>query len=148
MDFIKKNKNLCIFIGCILIFLLVLFIFLKQFMVDPTKDSYGDRLSGIENVKINNDRLKDMINELSKDSKVDKITYRINGRLVNIIIIVNGDTSIDDAKGLANKTLEYFKDEEKKYYDIQVLLDSEKDSEDYPTIGYKHKTSDNLVWKQ
>lgn len=147
MDFIKKNKNLCIFIGCILVFLIVLFIFLKQFMVDPTKDSYGDRLSGIEKVRINDDRMNDMVNELSKDSKVNKITYRIKGRLVNIIISVN-DYPIDDAKGLANKTLEYFKDEEKKYYDIQVLLDSEKDSDGYPTIGYKHKTSDNLVWKQ
>jgi len=149
MNFFNKHKKLCIVLICLLIFLIVLFIFLKQFMVDSSKDFYGDRLKGIENVKINNDRMKDMENEISKNENINSVNYDLRGRLVNITISVKENVSLDEAKGYADKTLEYFEEDEKKYYDVQIFLTSDKkDSEEFPMIGYKHKTSSNLVWKQ
>ena len=61
------------------------------------------------------------------------------------------DDSLEEetAKNYANKILENLSDDVKSYYDIQVLVDSDnEESEVYPIIGYKHKTTDMFVWKQ
>ena len=71
----------------------------------------------------------------------------MEGRLINITIKVSDDVGVDTAKEYANKSLEYFSDKEKEYYDIEIILSSvNNNSEVYPLFGYKHKTSTSIVW--
>lgn len=147
MKFIKNNKLLVIFLGIVLIFIIFIIIIFSKFIINKNVDEYGNRLSGIENVAIKDSSIKKMKSEFEKDEKVEKISYKLKGRLINIIFEIKDGTKLEDAKALGNKVLEYFDDEEKKYYDIEVFLkNTNEKNEEYPVIGYKHKSSDALVW--
>lgn len=144
MEFFKKNKKLVMGIGIALVILLVLV--LIKLLIFPTigKDRYGNRLDGIEQVKINDDSMTRMAQELSRENGIENVDTDIKGRIVNIMVDVKPGTKVEDAKKIADKTLEYFSDDQKEYYDIQVFLTSS--DENYPYIGYKHKTSKEFKW--
>lgn len=147
MKFIKNNKLLTIFLGIVLLFIIFIGAILSKFIINKETDEYGNRLEGIENVAVKDSSIKNMKKELEADDSINKLTYKLKGRLINIIIEVKDGTSLDSAKAFGNKTLEYFDDEEKAYYDIQVFLKNSNElNEEYPIIGYKHKTSASLVW--
>lgn len=146
MSFIKKHKKLCI-VGIILLVLLVLLIVLfKTFSVDYSLDEYGDRLDGIEKVEIKKSVSDKLVSEIKDIESVKKVNYRLKGRLVYIEIMFNEDVSIENAKEIAAKSLEYFTDNQKAFYDFEFILTNEKETEGYPELGSKHKSSDNIVW--
>ena len=105
------------------------------------------RLKGINDVKISSSTEKKLENEMKELSEVKDCNYRLQGRLIYINITFNEGVSIDTAREVSNKVLEYFDEDEKKYYDMELILTNEnKDSEGYPEMGYKHKTSESIVW--
>ena len=66
---------------------------------------------------------------------------------MNFIIEVNADVDLTTSRAFADKIAEKLSDDIKSFYDIQVYLTcSDKESELYPTIGYKHKTSVGFKW--
>lgn len=144
MKFLKKNKKIVIGVAIAVAILLV--VFLVKILIFPTfgKDRYGNRLDGIEQVRINQDSMTKMEQELSTSSSVENVNTDVKGRIVNIMIEVKAGTKVEDAKKLANQTLEHFTGDQKEYYDIQVFLTSS--DENYPYIGYKHKTSKEFKW--
>ena len=146
MSFIKKHKKLCI-VGIVLLVLLVLLIVLfKTFSVDYSLDEYGDRLDGIEKVEIKKSVSDKLVSEIKDIESVKKVNYRLKGRLVYIEIMFNEDVSVENAKEIAAKSLEYFTDDQKAFYDFEFILTNEKETEGYPELGSKHKSSDNIVW--
>lgn len=144
MEFFKKNKKLVVGIGIVLGVLLV-FLFIKM-LIFPTlgKNRYGNRLDGIEQVRINDDSMTKMEQELTGSNGVETVKTDVKGRIVNIMMAVKAETKVEDAKKVADKTLEYFTTDQKEYYDIQVFLTSS--DQNYPYIGYKHKTSKSFMW--
>ena len=146
MNFIKKHKKLCI-VGFILIVLFVmLVVLLKSFSVDYSVDEYGDRLEGISKVEISSKVSNTLVSEIKKLDQVKKVNYRLKGRLVYIEITFNEEVAVENAREIAEKTLDYFTDKQKEYYDFQFILSNEKDLEGYPELGSKHKSSENIVW--
>ena len=146
MNFIKKHKKLCI-VGFILIVLFVmLVVLLKSFSVDYSVDEYGDRLEGISKVEISSKVSNTLVSEIKKLDQVKKVNYRLKGRLVYIEITFNDEVAVENAREIAEKTLDYFTDKQKEYYDFQFILSNEKDLEGYPELGSKHKSSENIVW--
>ena len=147
MKFVMKHKLLFIILIIILVLVFAVSILLKEFSVDNSKDEYGDRLDGIEDVKISKSDSNKLIDGIEELEDVKKCTYRLQGRLIYITITFNEGVELDKAKEIGNKVLEYLDDEEKKYYDVQVILkSSSKDSTDFPKMGYKHKSSESIVW--
>lgn len=145
MNFIKNNKVMCIIIGVILIFVIGAFLLLKTFF--PSGNEYGNRLKGIDKVKISSKRLKEAEKKIEDRKKIKSAKVFIKGRLIKIIITVEEDADIDDMKDYALERLELFKEKELKYYDVQIYLNNEKaDAKHYPAIGYKHKTSEKIKW--
>ena len=95
MDFIKKHKLLVSFITIFLIIIVISFILLKQFFVDTSKDEYGNRLDGIEDVAITENDISKFEEEVSGLNEVEKATYRVQGRLIYISISFNEDVTIE-----------------------------------------------------
>jgi preprotein translocase subunit SecF len=147
MEFIKHHKLLVAFIAIVLIVIIGTFILLRQFFVDTSKDEYGNRLDGIEEVAVEEKTKTKLKTEISALEEVEDITYREQGRLIYIEITFKEGVSLETAKEIASKTLEYFSDKQKSYYDIQAILTNKnEEAEGYPKIGYKHKTSEEFVW--
>lgn len=146
MKFIKKHK-----IEFIALLTIIIICILGYFAIKPLlgndSNKYGNRLDGIENVKITDEQVKKLTSEMEENKDVKSIKYDLQGRLIYIILEVSNETAVDVSKGYANKILNYFDDEQKTYYDMQVIIKSDsEESEVYPIIGAKHKTSTSFIW--
>ena len=143
MKFIKKNINIILGV-LILVLILGVGIFLKvMFFPSDSKVIYGNRLEGIEKVKIKDSKIKDMKKAISDTSK--SVNIRIAGRIIYVDTVVNKDVNLETAKGYGNKILELLSEEEKNYYDVQLMIDKE-DSSQFPIIGYKHHANAAIIW--
>lgn len=142
--FVKNHKKQCL-IGGIIFLILFIIIMLWLFIVPLFSDNkYGDRLKGIEDHKISSSTIEEIKNTLKENQAVSEVNYNNEGRILDFIIIVSGDMKKEDAKSLGDVILENIKDDDKSYYDIQVLIDTEEENDNYPIAGYKHKTEDNF----
>lgn len=147
MNFIKSHKKLLILFIIILIAIMLILLLLKSFNIDYSKSEYGDRLNGIKSHEIKKETQKKLKEELESLNEVKKCEYRLQGRLINIKLTMTDGVNINDAKEISKKVLDYFSDDDKKFYDIQIFLKNENDKmEGYPKIGEKHKSIDSIVW--
>ncbi len=144
MNVIKNNKGIFITISIILIFLIVGLFLMKAFF--PSGNEYGNRLKGIEKVSFSKKEINKLEEEIKKRDKIKSVSINIKGKLINIIIKVEEDTSLDDMKDYCKEKLELFDEDELKYYDIQFYLINEKEKDGYPSIGYLHKSSEDIKW--
>ena len=144
MKFIKKHINTIVAILVFILVLIGLFILKGVFFPEENKAIYGNRLEGIDKVKISSstkEKVKDVFNEKSTSANV-----RIAGRIIYIEVKVNKDVTVDNAKSLANDALKVFTDDEKAYYDIQVIIENPENTEKFPIMGYKHHTKSDYSW--
>lgn len=145
MKMLKKNKYTVIAV-CIFI-LLVLFLYeAKQwFFPDTGKALYGDRLVG--KVEVSSETYDALVSKIKENPKVKEATVRENGKSINVYITVQADTSIEEAKALTNNMLEPFSDSQVGYYDFQVIVVKEEESENnFPIIGNKHHNGNGFSW--
>lgn len=148
LEFVKKHKVVLIVVAIALVLLILMFFGIKNaFFSNASKGKYGNRLDGIENYKIEDSNINDIKTMLTETGIVNKVTYDLEGRIINFIIEVQDEVDLVTSRSLADKIAEKFSDEIKSFYDIQVFLTCvNKESELYPTIGYKHKTSGGFKW--
>ena len=148
MKFIKNHLKefiLMLIAGGILIFCGVSFAIM---WFAGGSDVYGDRLDGIENVKLSDTYIKDVIKNIKEKEFVTDATYSLNGRLLSFIVTVADETNVDEAKKIGQIIIQGFNEEELAYYDLQFYLKDSGVNEEsrYPFIATKHKTSSEFVW--
>lgn len=146
LDYIKSHKIVVAAAVFAIIILLIVFMIIKTFFKGDENAIYGDRLKGINSVKITEKDQKELIKKIEDDSAVSKCTYSLQGKIINVIITVNDDVGLDTAKALAGKTLEVLDDSQKKFYDIQVFIKKNNGGNDFPIIGYKQNKKDGFSW--
>ena len=144
--FFNEHKKQCIIGG--IIFLAIFFIIIIWLFIVPvfSNNKYGDRLDGIEDHKISSSTIDEIENTLKENKQVSEVTYHNEGRILNFIITVSNDTKPEDAKALDDVILDKISHDDKGYYDIQILIDTEEENESYPIAGYKNKSSDDFVY--
>lgn len=148
-SFLKRHKGLIIFITIVMILFILMFLFVRSiFQVGEEGTLYGNRLNGIEKVKLNEDTLNKIVTDIKKYEQVTSASYRLEGKILNFLVDVKSDTTLESAKKLSDPILSALSEAEKSFYDIQVIITCNKDekNEIYPVIGYKHKTSSEFVW--
>lgn len=131
-------------------------------------DPYHTRLVNIEKYPIDSKKINDIKEKLIESGKVDKVSYNLEGRLINFEIYFVKDTALNDAKGIGAKVLEDFTKEQLAYYDLHITLINEEEYAEveaknkeleaaategkeqtrifavYPVFGTKHKTSETI----
>lgn len=149
MKLITKHK-FTVFVIIVYIIIVVFAFFINQtFFSNKNMPKWGDRLDGIEDVAIGSEQYVTMKLELEKNEKVEKVTYNLSGKTVNVVITVGEKVSKADAKKIGDTILKYFDDSQKAFYDFQVFVKKENVKlNDFPIIGYKHKTSTKIVWSK
>mgnify|MGYP001851549633 FL=1 len=146
MSFIRKNKFVIIAIGVFLILVVLVFQIATMFFPEEGTALYGDRLDGIEEVELSNSKLTKIESNLKSDGAVKEADVSVAGKIVEVIITVQDDTSVDTAKALNTKVLDSLSNKEKKFYDIQVFVKKDSEATDFPIIGYKHHAKDTFSW--
>lgn len=146
MSFIRKNKFVIIAIGVFLILVVLVFQIATMFFPEEGTALYGDRLDGIEEVELSNSKLTKIESNLKSDGAVKEADVSIAGKIVEVIITVQDDTSVETAKALNTKVLDSLSNKEKKFYDIQIFVKKDSEATDFPIIGYKHHAKDTFSW--
>ncbi len=141
-----RKKYIRIFLALVLVALLIGgLLFVKEMIFsNDEKVIYGNRLKGIEKVPIT-DETKNKIKEGLKEN-TSSVKVRISGKIIYIIMKVKEGTTLETAHNLGNKSLEYFSDDEKSFYDIQIMIDMEGESNQFPIIGYKQHSKGSIIW--
>ena len=148
MDFIKRHKfKLILLVLFLIVFVVALIALINLLYPDSRKDVYGNRLDGIEAVPIKTKIINEIEDKISDSDFVLEIDDLITGRLIKFTIYVKADTNKEEAKKLVTNITETFDSEIQKFYDIEVMIDEDKeDSTQYPIFAYKHKTNQDFVW--
>jgi len=148
--YFKENKTLFILIViamvCIVVSILLLF---KYFYFGNGGSNYGDRLEGIENVQISEDRTREVSSKIDENELVETTTVGVTGKRVDIRIVFREKATLVDAQGVALKSLDNFSDEEKAFYDFHFTLKQEatEKTEGFLTMGARNVNGSNLVWE-
>jgi len=142
---LKKHKVIILMFVCLIVLSIILIKLLDSYNNDAHA-IYGNRLEGIDKVKITDTTKKDIEKNIETEGKTEKISVTTQGKIINITITLKDDTSRDDAKKLSDKILEKLTDEQKKFYDIQVFINKKTDEASFPIIGYRHHTKEGFSW--
>ncbi len=147
MKYIKKNK-LTVFI--IVIFVVLVFIgayIYNLFFSSGRKEAYGNRLDGIEEVRISDDTYKQIVKSLKENKTVTDASTDCKGKIVNIIITVTDEETKENAKKISETVLKHFDKEQLEFYDIQVFVKKNNaELNDFPIIGYKQNGKSGFTW--
>ena len=149
MKFFKKNKITIIAI-CLFLLLILAFVWLKSFLVpDEGKAAYGNRLTEISKHPISDETFSNIENKVKEDSRVIGIKHNLHGKIINYMITVNNDVSINDAKGIASSLIPLFADDQLSYYSLQVyVLKEDSNLNNFPIVGYKGTKSGELIFSK
>ena len=145
--FYKKHSNVVnigglIIIGCVLIYGIVGF-----FNDNTSAPLYGNRLDGIRKVEIKKGRLKSMGEDLAKEEKISEAKVELEGKIIMVNVVVENDTSIDEAKKEATTITKHLEKDELKFYDIEIFVSKEDEKQNnFPIIGHKKADKDDFSW--
>lgn len=146
-SFFKKNKGTVIVVAAFILLFIIAFSMYRLFFPNIGKPMYGNRLDDIKNYEVTNEQKEKLVTDLQASDKVTKAECDIRGRLINVIVTVGNDVSKEDAKALAKSVLTSLEEDQKGYYDIQVFVQKEDESQnDFPIIGYKHHNNSDLIF--
>ena len=145
--FYKKNRVysilMLISIFCIISIIIGVIVY---FLSQTSKDVYGNRIEGIEEVKITETQKKELLKTIEINEKVGEVEVDIRGRLIYIIISLNDGTHAD-AETIAQAAVEVFSDEERKYYDLQFIVENKTETEEnFPIMGYIKAGNSVIKW--
>lgn len=144
---IVKKYRKQIKIGFIVLFIVLILLILLLFIFPSFKSNkYGNRLKDMDKHKISNEVIKKIEDKASSNDSVLKIDYRREGRVLNFTVTVDSNFGVDQAKEFVGGMISEIKEDDQKYYDIQIFVDSNENSNNYPIIGYKNKNSDKIVY--
>lgn len=157
LNYINKHKGLSVVVGLSLILLIIMLAIFISLFFSNGEDKYGNRLDGIEEVKISSSFLKEIETKLKEDENIVEANVRLQGKIIYIVFEVNNDISTDTAKLMASTTLEKFDEEELSFYDISYLIkwtkiietEEGKTKEEVTAIaGTKHPLKDSITWSK
>ena len=84
---------------------------------------------------------------MRENTNVLNVSNKVHGKIINLIITVNNELSVSDAKQLASDTVSLFENKELSYYSLQVYVIKEDESlNNFPIIGYKGTESEELIF--
>ena len=137
--FYKNNRIYCIMMAISIFCIALIGVAFLVYFINQTKtDAYGDRLNGIENVKITDKHKEEVIAGIKENKMVDKVT----------IVYLNSGKK-EDAQSIAIKSLDLLTDEEKEFYDINFTFSKESKSEQeasFIMMGYKKSDATIISW--
>ena len=133
-----------------LVFLLIIgvfgFITVKQYLyTDDKLTVYGNRLDGIDKVKITDEKKNEIIKMIKEKAGIKDAKIDIQGKIINVSITASEkENTKEEMQKLCTEILLKFSSEEIKFYDFQFFIKNE--DLNYNMIGYKNKISEEISY--
>lgn len=147
-EFYKRNRVYSILMIVSLVCIVSILVgVIVYFVGQTTRDKYGNRLDGIDNVKITDTKKSEVINKIKENELVNNVNIDIKGKLIYVNIELKTGKHAD-SEAICQTSLEAFSEDEKKFYDIQYIV-SNKDNnkeENFPVMGYIKAGNSVIKW--
>ena len=148
-SYFHNNKAIGLLFGIIAISMIIIIVFtLKYFYFGNGQTNYGDRLDGINAVKISAAKKSEIISKINADELVKACTIEITGKIVYINLEFENKSSLIEAESKALAVLDEFSEKEEAFYDFQFTLKqtSSADNDGFIISGAKNVKGTNLIW--
>lgn len=143
---INKNKGLAILLLLTIIFVIILLIIFIELLIGGSSNKYGNRLDGIDKVKISNETYESVKKEVEDTELVEKVETRLQGKIVYTTIELKDGITVEKAKEIATNTLDNYSEDKLKYYDFSFFLKWKGEEKDTVITGNKHHNLDSITW--
>ena len=143
---INKNKGLAILLLLTIIFVIILLIIFIELLIGGSSNKYGNRLDGIDKVKISNETYESVKKEVEDTELVEKVETRLQGKIVYTTIELKDGITVEKAKEIATNTLDNYSEDELKYYDFSFFLKWKGEEKDTVITGNKHHHLESITW--
>lgn len=123
MNYIKKHKLTAFVILVYIIVIGFLYFIYKLFIGSSGLPVYGDRLDGIENVPIKEEAINKIVEEISANESVLKVTKPyLNGKILKVVVTVVDNADLAKMKELSNIVINTLDNDQKAFYDIEFFI--------------------------
>ncbi len=146
LKWIKKNTGLVIVLLLTLVLLVFITIIFIKLLIGNSSGKYGNRLEGIEDVKITDETYDSVESEVMDTGMVLDVSIRIQGKIVYTTLVLKSDISANDAKVIASNTLDNYSEEVLGFYDFSYFLKWEGEEGDTVITGNRHHDLDGITW--
>ena len=146
LKWIKKNMGLFIVLLLTIVLLVIILVIFLKMLVGNSSNKYGNRLDGIDEVKIEKDKYDGVESEIMDTELALEANVRLQGKIVYTTIVLKSDTSVDDAKEIAANTLDNYTEDELGFYDFSYFLKWEGEESDTVISGNKHHDLETITW--
>ena len=141
---IDKNKNIVVAVLILIAIIAAILVLKDTVMFDESEAIYGNRTDGIKKVKLTTEQVEKIKADL-KD-QTEKVEVKNEGMMINFIIYTKPEIDLATAKSMADTALATLTDEQKSFFDVQALIDNKSNQDQFPIIGYKHKSRSGYTW--
>lgn len=143
---INKNKGFAIICALAFILFIITVVIFVRLLVGGSSNKYGNRLDGIDKVKISNEVYESVKEEVKDVEGVNDVNVRLQGKIVYTTIELSDSISADKAKEIAKNTLDNYTEDELKYYDFSFFLKWKGEESDKVITGNKHHNLEDITW--
>ena len=143
---INKNKGFAIICALAFILFIIMVVIFVRLLVGGSSNKYGNRLDGIDKVKISNEVYESLKEEVKDVEGVNDVSVRLQGKIVYTTIELSDSISADKAKEIAKNTLDNYTEDELKYYDFSFFLKWKGEESDKVITGNKHHNLEDITW--
>ena len=140
----KYYKLIILCVVVLIVVILSLFIYKNLF-----QQNKSNRLEGIENHQLTKKEINKIEEKLYELDDVKSIDVYTNYKIIKIYLEIKKDINFDDVKEKSNELIEKISEKNLSFYDIEIFVEClDEESETYPRIGYKYKTSEEFTWNR
>lgn len=147
--FLKEHRIFTMLMAIVVVcIVLIITVLINVFYMGNGSNEYGNRLEGIEEVKISKSKENDFENNVANNDKIKKVDLRVQGKIIYITMQVETGVKLEEAEGIALKSLDNFSEKELSFYDFNFTLkqDATDNNEGFIISGAKNKNGTGLVW--
>lgn len=147
--FYKENRVFVILMGIALVCIAIIVALLAGYVLrSTTGDKYGNRLDGIKDVIIEDEKKDDMESKILEMAKVQDVVINIHGKIINFNVEFQDDTTVAEAQNVAVNCLSFFEEDYLNYYELQFLFKKSDDNSEvaFPMLGYRKAQSSTISW--
>jgi hypothetical protein len=126
MNYIRKHKLTSFVILVYIIVVAFAYFLYKLFIGSSGLPVYGDRLDGIENVPITEEQIDKIVEELSKNEAIMKITRPyLNGKILKVVVTVSDGAELQPLKELDSKIYNILDADQRAFYDVEYFINKD-----------------------
>lgn len=136
----QENSVLFVLFSILIVCVIAILIVMVTYFVGSSKSKYGDRLENIEKYPFL--EKAEIEAKLKEDESISKLDIHTSGKIIYVNLVFDSKITLEEAKGKALTSLDYFKEDTLSYYDIQFFIESPKTEK---TEGYNLMGAHNAI---